>query len=266
MNLFLREMNANRKSLIIWCIGILFMVISGMSKFEAYSSSTGPSVKELFSKMPKSLQAIIGVQSLDISTAIGFYGMLFSYLLLMAAIHALTIGAAIIAKEERDKTSEFLMAKPISRTQIITAKLAAVLVNVLIFNIVTLILSVSMVHHFNKANEPIQDVYILMAGMLLLQLFFAALGAGIAAVSKKPKRATSLGTAILLLMYILSIGIDISSKISGLKYITPFKYYEAKTVMADGALNPVYVVLSVILVVIFLSVTYLSFKKRDLNV
>src|SRR5690348_7714175 len=104
MTLFLREMRANRKSLIIWCVCVIFMVVSGMGKYGA-TESAGQSMNEIISQMPKSLQAMMGVGSLDISSAIGYYGILFLYLILMATIHAMMLGATIIAKEERDKTS-----------------------------------------------------------------------------------------------------------------------------------------------------------------
>ncbi|WP_026573766.1 ABC transporter permease subunit [Bacillus sp. UNC438CL73TsuS30] len=266
MNLFLREMKANRKSLIIWCFGILFMVVAGMGKYEGYSSSSGQSINELMASMPKSLQAMMGVGELDFSTPIGFYGMLFAYLLLMAAIHALMIGANIIAKEERDKTTEFLMAKPISRSRIITVKLLAALVNVVIFNLVTLVLSVAMVSKFNKAGDPLDVIYTLMAGMFMLQLIFVLLGSTMSAVLKKPKRAASIGTAILLILYLLSIFIDLNHKLDGLKYLTPFKYYEAKKVMSDAALDPVYLSVSIAAVAVLAAITYVFYQKRDLNV
>lgn len=265
MNLFLREMKANRKSLIIWCFGILFMIVAGIAKFKAFSGS-GQSMSELMSQLPKSLQAIMGMGKLDLSTVTGFYGMLFIYLLLMAAIHALMLGANIFAKEERDKTTEFLMVKPISRTQIVTSKLLAVLVNLVIFNLVTLVLSVSMVKFYIKPGESINDIYLLMVGMFLGQLIFAALGSWLAAVSHKPKRAASMGTAILLVMFILSIAIDLNSKLENLKYITPFKFYDAKTVLIDGALDPVYVTISVVVTVAMICATYVFYRKRDLNV
>ncbi|MGG1398869.1 ABC transporter permease subunit [Bacillus salipaludis] len=266
MNLFLRELKANRKSLIIWCFGILFMVVAGMGKYEGYSSSSGQSINELMASMPKSLQAMMGVGELDFSTPIGFYGMLFAYLLLMAAIHALMIGANIIAKEERDKTTEFLMAKPISRGRIVTAKLAAAFVNVVIFNLVTLVLSVAMVTNFNKAGDPIDVIYTLMAGMLILQLIFLVLGSAMAATLRKSKRAASIGTAVLLIMYILSIARDLNHKLDGLKYLTPFKYYEAKRVLSDGALDPVFVCISFTGILGLLFITYFYYKKRDLSV
>ena len=50
--------------------------------------------------MPKSLQAIMGTNSLDLSSVIGYYGLLYLYLVVMAGIHASMLGANIISKEE----------------------------------------------------------------------------------------------------------------------------------------------------------------------
>jgi ABC-2 type transport system permease protein len=51
-----------------------------------------------------------------------------------------------------------------------------------------------------------------------------------------------------------------------LKYLSPFKYFEAKKVMADGSLDPVFIGLSVVIIAVLVSVTYVSYQKRDLNV
>ena len=134
MNLFMVEMKAHRKNLIIWAFGIIFMVASGMGKYVALSG-TGQSMNDIFEKMPKSMLTIFGIGNFDLSKASGYYGMLFLYLLLMGNIHAAMLGADIISKEERDKTAEFLCSKPISRHKIVTSKLLAALVNIIIFNI-----------------------------------------------------------------------------------------------------------------------------------
>ena len=86
MNIFLREMKANRLSLILWCVGVLFMVATGMGKYTSLSD-TGTSLNALMADMPKSLQAIMGTNSLDLSSVIGYYGLLYLYLVVMAGIH-----------------------------------------------------------------------------------------------------------------------------------------------------------------------------------
>ncbi|MDQ0194156.1 ABC transporter permease subunit [Paenibacillus wynnii] len=265
MNIYWKEMKTYRKSLIFWSIGILLMVVSGMSKYAGLSSS-GQSMNDLMADMPKALKAIVGVGDLDLNSASGYYGLLYLYLLLMATIHAAMLGANIISKEERDKTSEFLFVKPVSRNSIITSKLLAALTNIVIFNLVTLISSILIVGQYSKGEAINGDIAITMVGLFLSQLLFMSIGTGIAAVKRKPKTAGSLSTGILLLTFILSVAIDLNEQIEGLKYITPFKYFEPKNVMYGGGLDPVFVVLSVGMIVALFFVTYVFFKKRDLNV
>ncbi len=265
MNVFIKEIKANRRSLVIWCIGIVLMIASGMGKYAGLSTS-GQSLDDLLDQMPKSLQAIMGIGTFDLSTASGYYGVLFIYLVVMATIHAAMLGANIISKEERDKTAEFLFVKPISRNKVITSKLLASLLNIIIINLITLFSSVIMVQRYSNGENIMDDMIILMVGMFILQLIFLFIGTAIAAISKNSKTAASLSTGILLITFILSIAIDMNSRIENLKYLTPFKYYDAKNLMFGGGLDTDYVILSVILIAVLLSATYVFYKKRDLKI
>ncbi|KJR49296.1 ABC transporter, permease protein [Desulfosporosinus sp. I2] len=109
------------------------------------------------------------------------------------------------------------------------------------------------------------DITKLMVGMLILQLIFLFIGTAIAAISKHPKTAASMATGILLLTFMLSIAIDLNSRIDMLKYLTPFKYFDAKNMYTRG-FEPVYVILSVVIIAGLFKVTYVFYKSRDLNV
>ncbi|QVK18648.1 ABC transporter permease subunit [Mycoplasmatota bacterium] len=265
MNIFLIELKAIRKSLIFWCLGMVFMVFAGMSKYKTFDS-TGVSINEMMKDFPKSVTTILGLGNFDLTKASGFYGVLFLYLIIMATIHAVMLGANIIAKEERDKTAEFLFVKPISRTDVITAKLLASLVSIFILNITTLLSSIIIVNSYSNEIGVNGDITILMFGMFILQLIFLFLGTMIAAYSKNPKLAMSISTGILLLTFILSVIIDMTEKINFLKYFTPFKYFEAKNLMGGGNLDIIFVLISFILVGIFIYFTYVFYKKRDLTI
>jgi len=265
MNVFIVEMKAHRKGLIIWVLGIIFMVVAGMAKYVALSLS-GQSMNELFSQMPKSMQTIFGIAGFDVSKASGYYGMLFLYLVIMATIHAVMLGADIISKEERDKTAEFLLSKPISRNKIITSKLLAALVNIVIVNIITLVSSIVVVGQYSKGESVTGDIIVLMGGMFVLQLIFMFIGTAIASISKNPKSATSASTAVLLITYILSMAIDLSGKIDNLKYFTPFKYFEAKNLMFGGGFQFGFVALSIVIILTMLKITYVFYEKRDLSI
>lgn len=264
MNIFLREIKASRKSLIIWSVSVVMMVLMGMAKFKGFQT-TGQSVNDLLAQMPNSLKAILGFASFDVSKAIGFYGMLFLYLILMTTIHAVMFGAGIIAKEERDKTTEFLMTKPVSRYTVITSKLLAALFNVFILNVVTLVSSIALMNAYSS-EAVTGDIIKLMMGMFITQVLFMSLGAGIAAINRNSKVSASLAAAVLLVTFVLAKIIDVNDRLEGLKYLTPFKYFEAENLLLGNGFEPVFVIITIILISVMSAVTYVFYNKRDLSI
>ncbi len=265
MNIFIREIKANSKSLIIWCIAMIFVVISGMAKFSAMGTSGG-ATNQLLNQMPVSLKALLGLGTFDLSKVSGYYGILFVYILLMATIHAGTLGANIISKEERDKTTEFLLAKPVSRNRIITDKLLASLVNIVILNVVTLVSSLLVVKSFNTLESVNKGILMLMIEMFILQILFFSIGTAISAIIKKSKSATNYVTSLLVVTYLLSVIININNKLFNLKFLTPFKYFDTSQLLYGKGFNAAFLILSTLIIVIGLSLTYVFYKKRDLNV
>ncbi|MEN6488165.1 MAG: ABC transporter permease subunit, partial [Smithella sp.] len=233
--------------------------------FTAYAE-TGQSMNELLSQIPSSFKAVLGMGNFDLTKVSGFYGMLYLYLLLLATIHASLLGANIISKEERDKTAEFLMVKPVSRVKIITAKLLASLFNIVIFNFVTLFFSVALMDKYAEGESLTREICILMAGMFILQIMFLVIGTATAAMSRRPKSAGSVATAILLVTFIISSAINMNSDLESLKYITPFEYFKADKLLNGGGFEPVFLILSFVIIIGLVFVTYASYKKRDLHV
>lgn len=266
MNLFWREMKASRKSLIIWVVGIVAMVGAGMGKFAGLSGS-GEAMSALMSDLPEGLQAVMGLGGLDISTVTGYYGMLYLYLIIMGAVHASMLGANALAKEERDKTAEFLLVKPISRMKILLIKLAAVVMQTIIFNVVMTGSSIAFVAPYadGGASAVVGDIVRLMLGMLLVQLLFASVGMAIAASGRNPKRAGALSAGIMLLTFFLSVAIDLSGGIDALSFLTPYKYFAATDVLSDG-LNPTYIALSIGIMLAAVAITITGYRRRDMRV
>lgn len=264
MNIFLRELKANRTALIIWSIGMFLGVLSGMSKYEAYSSGTAAS--EVLAHLPHSIRALFGMGSFNVSVMSGYFAFLFSYIVLLAAIHAVLLGSGIIAKEERDKTSEFLLVKPVSRTAVITAKLAAALVNVVILNIVTLLSSLYLVAYFNKGKDITEEIIVFLVSMFIVQLIFLAFGAFLAAIIKKPKASGALAVSILFGAYVIAKITDLADHLDALNILSPFKYFSYKDIVNGDGLSIVAVILSLLLAAAFSVSTYIFYRRRDLNV
>ncbi|MEI6578541.1 MAG: ABC transporter permease subunit [Eubacteriales bacterium] len=265
MNIYIRELSAHRKSQIIWSVSMFLLVIGGMGKYSAGLGAGVGSMNELISQMPKSLQNLVGVGVFDLSKAIDYFGLLFLYIALMATIHAIMLGTGIISKEERDKTVEFLMVKPVSRQKIITSKLLSALTMIVDFNIVTYISGLIILSKYSKDVPFIPGLTKLMLAMLAMQIFFAALGAFMAAVINKPKLSSAVGTGVLLAMFMLSIIIDVTGKLNFLKYFTIFKYFDAKDILKLGY-DFTYPVITAVLLLAAIYGTYYFYKKRDLKI
>jgi ABC-2 type transport system permease protein len=263
MNIFLRELKANRKALIIWSVCMFLLVLSGMGKYTAYSSGT---TSDIFADMPATMKALMGLGSFDVTTIIGFYAFLFPYLALATGIHAVLLGNGIIAKEERDKTTEFLMVKPVSRSTIITSKLLVALVNVIIINLVTLISSLVMVAAYNKGENISGEIVMFLLSMFIIQLIFLSIGALLSAFIRKPKASGSLGTSILFGSYVISKITDLTDSVNVLNVLAPLKYFSYQKIVEGNGLSIVIVLFSLLLIAVCIVLTYRFYQKRDLTV
>jgi ABC-2 type transport system permease protein len=265
MNIFIRELRANRKSLLIWCGAQFFLIYAGMFKYGSIAGSN-VDLNALLGQFPKGLLSIFGMGQLDLSRIEGFYSIVFLYFMLLAAIHAAMLGAVLISKEERDHSADFLFAKPIRRNQVITAKLAAGLLNILVFNLLTFAASLYCISINNGGNSLSDKISIMMLALLMLQLLFLCFGAALGAVLKTTQKATSMITGVLLGTFFVAIGVDIDERIAFLKYVTPFKYFEASSLMYGGRYQVSSIIICTVLTGLFLYVTYAKFGQRDLTV
>jgi ABC-2 type transport system permease protein len=119
---------------------------------------------------------------------------------------------------------------------------------------------------YSSGEDITGEICILMVGMFILQLMFLAIGTATAASSRRPKSAASVSTAILVVTFIISSIININSNLESLKYITPFEYFKAEKLLNGGGFEPIFLILSFVIITVLVFVTYASYKKRDLNV
>ena len=262
MNVYRKEIRSGLRSMLFWSLGVLLFLAASMQKYSALSLD--PASLNIMTQLPKALQDMFGVGYLDFTKLSGFYGMIYPYLVLMAAVHASMQGAVIVSKEERDHTSEFLYAKPASRLNVLTAKGLAALTAAAVLNLVIFAASLSL---FGGEAGMLATIAWLSAGLFLVQLVFLAFGVWAAAAFARPKAATGIVTGGMLGTYLLSIAIDVSGKLGALKAFTPFEYFDARRIIGRGeGLNIGYVLLSLALTAVLTAWACRSFSRRDLKV
>jgi ABC-2 type transport system permease protein len=265
MNIFLKELRDYRKALIFWSIAIIAFMLSAMSKYQGYQKS-GTSINELISSLPAGLSAVLGFKGLDLQGAGGFYAMCALYLGILLGVHAVLLGSGIVAKEETDKTIEFLNARPVSRTRILFAKLLAAFAEIVFLNLFTALTSVATVAAFNDGPPVTGDIVFLMPSIFLIQLWFLIIGAAFAAVMRNPKHAGMYSAAVLLATFIISAFVDMTDRFSFLRYATPFKYFDPKTVFSQGRYETRYLIITAVAIPILLLASRFAYRGRDLKV
>jgi ABC-2 type transport system permease protein len=265
MNIYWRELKTHRWGVLFWSLGMVALVGAGMAKYGAYAAA-GTSVTDMFAQVPKAVMVVFGLGGFDLTKASDFYGVLFLYIAVMAAIHASLLGSNLISKEERDRTSEFLYAKPISRARVLTSKLLAGLTMVLVFNLATSLSSLCFVAYFGKGESFNAEIWLLMAGLLFVQLIFFAIGALVASIVHRPKAAPSIATSVMFLTFLVYYVVNFDSGLEFLRWFSPFKYFDAVALLASGQLDLAYVALSVAIIVLCIFGAYRFYSARDLAV
>lgn len=264
MNIFFRELKANLKSLLIWSAVIVVLIMIATAKFSAFAGD--PEMLAILDAMPKGVLDAFKMGAFNLTTLNGFYGIMFIYFGLMGAMAAAIWGSDIISKEERDKTVEFSLVLPVSRSRVLSAKALAALVYCIAFVLITWVVSIVAVKPYNPDKAFNDFLALEMQAMLLIELIFLAIGLLLGCAMKQYKRAGSTAVTIILATYFLSIAVSMQDSLDFLKYFTPFEYFDAARLLSDGKFESLYLGLTVVIVAACVAGAYWIYNKRDLYI
>lgn len=264
MNIFLRELRANFKSLLIWSVIIGLLIGVGTTKFSAFAGN--PDMLAILDSMPSALLDAMNLRAFNLTTLSGFYGIMFIYFGLMGAMAAALWGSDIISKEERDKTVEFSLVLPVSRSRVVTAKAMAALVNCVAFVLVTWLISLAAAQSYQPDQAFYSFLALEMEAMLIIELIFLAIGLLLGCVMKHYKRSGALAISLILVAYFISIISGLQPNYENLKYLSPFKYFDAGVFFRTGKLDGAYLLISLAIIVASLGIGYWTYNKRDLYI
>jgi ABC-2 type transport system permease protein len=264
MNIFVRELRANLRSLLIWGIIVILFVMIGVSKFSAYYEN--PEMLAILNDMPPALLAAFNMQAFNLTTVSGFFGLMFTYFALIVSIAAAMWGSDIISKEERDKTVEFSLTLPVTRSRVVTAKALAALVNCIGLLLITWGASLVSAAQYQPDSEFYRFLALCMLALFIMQLMFLAIGIFLGCAMKQYKRASSVAVSLLLGTYFLSVISSLDQNLEFLKYLSPFKYFDAGVLLRESRIDVPFVGLSLAIILVSLVGAYLTYARRDLYI
>ena len=264
MNIFLRELRANLKSLVIWSVIMALLILVGVTKFSAYFNN--PELLAILDTLPAAMIDAMSLRAFNLTTLSGFYGIMFVYFALLGAIAAAMWGSDVISKEERDKTVEFSLVLPVTRSRVVTAKALAALVNCIVFVLVTAAVSIGVAQKYNPDQAFYNFLVLEMGAMFVIELIFLAIGLLLGCTMKQYKRSGAVAISIILVAYFLSIISGLKQNLDFLKYFTPFKYFDAGQLFRTGQMSGTFLLISAAIIVVSLVGAYWTYNKRDLYI
>ncbi|PFH85824.1 ABC transporter permease subunit [Bacillus sp. AFS088145] len=263
MNIFLHELKAYRKSTLIWTASLMAIVVFFLSLFPAIAKDYVEFSKVL-EGYPEGVRKALGLEIESFGNILGFYSYVFIYISLCGAIQAMVLGTSIISKEVREKTADFLLTKPVTRTKVMTSKIFAGIVSLAITNVFYLVATIMMAQHVKTADYSSKSIILLSVSLFITQLLFFGIGILISVVFPKIKAVLSISLAIVFGFFV--VGMVVATDESNAKrFLSPFKYFEPKYIIAHSKFESQFLILSLGIIIVSIIASYMIYKKRDIH-
>lgn len=259
-----RELKVNLKSFIIWTsiLIIMFLVVFLVYPF-MITDDTVNSLDEMMKVFPPELLKTFNMDITSINTA---YGWLksegFMFVLIAVGVYSSIMGSNILYKEEKDKTIEYLSFLPIKRSSILTNKIIVSIIYIIsmilvlgIFNYIALALSCEF--------ESKEFIYLSITPLLIAMPLFS-INLFISTFLHKTKKTFGYSLGLVFIFYMFNVISELSDKVEFMKYFSIYALSDIRNVIANGYINPINVILSFIISLIFIIFSYIKYNKKEL--
>lgn len=264
MNIYKYELWAYRNKLILWNVVFVAMLSLFLSLFPIYAESAEETIK-IFSGLPETVRNALGINLEQFFSLPGYFAFVFTYLSLCGAIQAMDMGLSSVTKENRMKTADFLLTKPVKRREVFMAKLSAnltaLLITNLIFTATTLAVSAAVA---DVSAESYSLIYLIVGSLLLIQLVFLSIGVLMGTVAKKIKYVLSYSLSTVFAFYAISMLGSIIGE-EKVKFLSPFKFFDPNTIVNDGKYDPVLLSLAIVLVILANGIALTVYNNKEIH-
>ncbi len=263
LNLYFTEVKRNRKNLITWtliAIGFTALVVAIFPAME----DMGKDLVALMEKLPAELAKAMGMDADTWTNILGFYSTYYGiYIILLVGIFCMSTGATIVSKEERDRTSEFLLTRPLSRRQIFKEKMMAMLTLTFIIFAIQTVVAIALIGIFGSNVNWSAFATMHIHGLVLI-LLFTSMGVLISFFFQPKKNFMGMVVGIIFGSYFLNAISRTADSIEWLGYISPFRYLDFDPLNPEYSVNWLGVIIILIISGGILYAASRLFDKKDI--
>lgn len=261
-HLYSFELKRSARPLLAWALCLAGLLVMGYLEY-LFVFRDNADVAAIMSALPPPLAALLGISShVDFSTARGFYCLMADFVFYVLAAYAALLGAGMISREESDRTADFLYSLPMSRSKLLLGKWLA---GITCCGLLNLFMTIAAAFTFGAEPGLLPAVPASATTMFLMELVYFAAGALLAALCRRPGRASA---ACLILLGATLLG----GKLSAMAGITsgPFlvlstpDYFPARRWLYGGSFGLWPWLLSAAWIVLFFGGALCYYERKDL--
>ena len=263
MNIYRQELRAQCRTALIWAASLVALAALMLSIYPGMVKDVDD-YRRLIEVYPAPVRAMLGGRMDAIATLPGFYAMVFSFIAVCGAIQAMNLGLSLWGREFRGHTADFLLAKPVSRTGVLTAKLLAGLTTLLLTNILYEAAVWAMAGAAAPSGFNRERFFALNLSLLLLQLIFMALGAALSLVFTRLRAATPVSIGGVFALYMLGT-LSAGTRADRLGHVlSPFRYFDTGHILSHGTYEAAYLALGAAVTAAAVLAAYIL-ARRDIR-
>lgn len=263
MNIYWHELKANRKSMMIWSISLMLLAVLYLSFFPSFSKDAEQFVK-ILEGYPEAVRIALGVNTANFFTLLGFYCFPLAFITLCGAIQAMNLGTSIISKEIRDKTADFLLTKPVKRSEVVTSKLLAAFTTIIITDVFYFTAASFMAFQVKEADFSFKIFTMLTMTVLFVQLMFLVIGFIVSVIFQKIRSVLTVSLATVFAFYFLGMLSDTSGE-TAKRFISPFKYFDTSYILKNASFEGEFLLAEGIIILIAVALSYFIYAKKDIH-
>jgi ABC-2 type transport system permease protein len=264
-NLFVREMRRNAFSLIIWTGILTFLITVTMSVYPVFLDNQSK-IMGMLSIIPPEALEFKGISNFsDLLSVLGFYAVNnIIYMLVLGSIYSIVLSSNILLKEEYNKTAEYLLTRPVTRSEIFRSKLSVIFINIIVLNLVASIAGFLSIELVSKGSYSLNAFLILSLYTLLLNVLFAAAGLFLSTIVKRAKPITTFCIGLVIILYFVFTISKITESVAKIGYLTPYRYVDTNVIDPAYRLDPVNLAYFIGFTLLLVALSYRLYLRKDI--
>lgn len=263
MNVYLFELR-NQAGSIAFQTVMLSALLAGLvlGAYPIYTSGEAQ-VRAALEGFPPEFAAAVGLSVENIFSYGGFYAFGSLYLLLMGAIFAASLGLAVFSREKRSQCMDFLLAKPLGRTNVFIAKLCACITGLVVMNTVYIATALAVHVASGDTTASSQQIVLVSLGMAGTQAVFLACAIGAATFLRRVRSVSGMASLLGFSGFVLAALVSLTEE-EALRVISPLQYFDPSPVFSTGSYQVEYVVVALVVIVVLVAVSFVRFRTSDI--